>query len=416
MLGVYVEKFPHHLQGLPLGWPPCHVTGTMPPIPTDQKLPRVITGDDGLEKLARRLQRTERVAIDTEAASYHRYNDRVYLLQLSTDSETVIIDPLEIKKLDPIGKLLRDREVEVVFHDADYDLRVLDRDYRFRAGHVFDTKIAAQLLGEPAVGLGALLEKYFGLQLNKKLQRADWSRRPLTPDMIAYAAADTRYLLALRDELDKQLQRLDRQGWAREEFKHLETVRWTSTNGDEQAFLRLKGAKALPPRSRAVLKAVHLWRESRARNLDRAPFRILGNEALLALAKGAPTTPAALGRLQGVPASTARRYGEELMGAVRTGLATPPHQYPTVERTRRPKIDREAKQRLERLKALRNRTARTLGIDVGVLCPNGTLEAITRAAPCSGQELRKVKELRKWQRETLGEKELLEALNPTKRS
>jgi ribonuclease D len=386
----------------------------MPPLSSNQKLPRLITGDEVLAKFAKRLQGTERVAIDTEAASYHRYNDRIYLLQLSTDSETVIIDPLAVTKLDPIGKLLRDREVEVVFHDADYDLRVLDRDYRFRAGHVFDTKIAAQLLGEPAVGLGALLAKYFGLQLNKKLQRADWSRRPLTPDMIEYAAADTRYLLALRDELDSQLHRLDRQGWAREEFKQLETVRWNSTNGNGQAFLRLKGAKALTPRSRAVLKAVHGWRESKASDVDRAPFRVLGNDALLALAKGAPTTRAALGKLSGVPTSTVRRYGEELLGAVRSGLATPPSRYPTIERSKRPKIDRDAKQRLDRLKGLRNGTAKRLGVDVGVLCPNGTLEAITRATPSTVQELRKVSELRKWQRAALGEKALLEALNTNK--
>jgi ribonuclease D len=386
----------------------------MPSLPTNQKLPRVIAEDEGLAKFASRLVGAKRVAIDTEAASYHRYNDRIYLLQLSTDSETVIIDPLAVRKLDPIGRLLRDREVEVVFHDADYDLRVLDRDYRFRAGHVFDTKIAAQLLGEPAVGLGALLEKYFGLQLNKKLQRADWSRRPLTPEMIAYAAADTRYLLALRDELDSQLQRLDRHGWAQEEFKQLEAVRWNSSNGNGPAYLRLKGAKALPPRSRAVLRAIHHWRESKASDMDRAPFRVLGNDALLALAKGAPTTRAALGKLPGVPLSAVRRYGEELLGAVRAGLATPPNRYPVIERSKRSKIDKEAKQRLDRLKSLRNRTAKSLGVDVGVLCPNGTLEAITRAAPSSAQELRKVKELRKWQRAALDEKSLLEALNTTK--
>ena len=121
-----------------------------------------MTDPGALRDLAARLARAPRIALDTEAASFHRYTDRVYLVQVSSDHETALIDPLALPDLSPLGDLLASESVEVVFHDADYDLRVLDRDYGFRARRVFDTRVAAQLLGEPAVGLAALLEKHFG--------------------------------------------------------------------------------------------------------------------------------------------------------------------------------------------------------------------------------------------------------------
>src|SRR3989454_7283139 len=144
------------------------------------------------------LEREPLVAADTEAASFHRYRDRIFLIQLSSPFRTEIIDPLAVEDLSPVGRLLADAKVEKIFHDADYDLRILDRDYGFRARRLFDTRIAAQLAGEPAIGLAALLEKYAGVKLAKEHQKADWSRRPLPPAMLAYAAADTAHLPALR--------------------------------------------------------------------------------------------------------------------------------------------------------------------------------------------------------------------------
>ena len=167
----------------------------------------------------RRVAREPLVAVDTEAASFHRFVDRIYLIQLSSRRETAIIDPLTVDDVSALGAMLADPAVEVVFHDADYDLRILDRDYGFHARHLFDTRIAAHLLGEPAVGLAALLEKHVGVTLDKKYQRADWSRRPLPPEMLEYAATDTRYLLALREQLRAALEARGRLSWAEEEFR-----------------------------------------------------------------------------------------------------------------------------------------------------------------------------------------------------
>ncbi len=372
--------------------------------------PTLISSDDALKAFVEPLQEAKRIAFDTEAASYHRYVDRIYLIQVSSDSETAIMDPLAISNLKPIGRLLANPAIEAVFHDADYDLRVLDRDYGFHARHLFDTRIAAQLLGEPGIGLGPLLQKYFGLAVDKKLQRADWSRRPLTPEMITYAAGDTRDLLALRDELHGQLEARGRWEWAQEEFKRLEAIRWNADSGNPDAFLRMKGAKALPPKSRAVLKAVHQWREATAASLDRAPFRVLGNDTLTALARTAPTTRRRLRSMNGVPSSAVGRYGDELLKAVRLGLDTPPDKYPRVERNPRLKISRAAQNRLDRLKALRKVAAKDLGIEIGVLCPNGSLQAIAIAAPTTTRDLRKVPDLKRWQCAALGSTELLQAV------
>ena len=379
--------------------------------PAASKDPLLLSDDAALEAFVGDLQEQDRVAFDTEAASYHRYVDRIYLIQISSESSTALVDPLAVSNLKPVGRLLSDADVEVVFHDADYDLRVLDRDYGFRAKRLFDTRITAQLLGEPSVGLGPLLEKYFGVKVNKKMQRADWSRRPLTAEMISYAASDTAYLLALRDELRGRLDKEGRLAWAEEEFKRLESIRWTSNGANGQAFLRIKTAKTLPPKSLAVLKAVHAWREEKAASLDRAPFRVLGNEALVALARSAPTTMRRLRSVSGVPTASARRYGDELIQAVQEGLDTPAEKYPKVERHRRPKVSRTAQHRVERLKALRKRAAANLGIEVGVLCPNGTLQAIAIAAPTDAKELKKIPEVKRWQCEALGPSAVLEAVN-----
>ncbi len=371
------------------------------------KPPQIVADAAALSELAIRLAGHSRIAIDTEAASFHRYVDRVYLVQVSSDDEVALIDPLAVDDLSPIGALLADPAVEVVFHDADYDLRILNRDYGFIAKSVFDTRIAAQLAGEEAVGLGALLDKYFRVAVNKKFQRADWSQRPIAPEMIAYAADDTRYLLPLRDRLSDRLKEMNRLEWAEEEFALLEDRRWTQPNGDEDAFLRIKGAKALPRRGLAILRELHAWREGTARQLDRAPFRILGNAALLDLARTAPRSSKRLASTPAVPASAIKRYGTQLLEAITTGLELPGKDLPMVRRTARPENDHAYDQRLERLKALRNRRAKEVQMEPGLLCPNGTLQAVARAAPEAGDQLQSVTEMRKWQRSVLGEESII---------
>ena len=357
------------------------------------------------------MRREPRVGVDTEAASFHRYRDRIYLVQVSSRSETALIDPLAVADLAPLGALLADPAVEKTFHDADYDLRVLDRDYAFRAVQLFDTRIAAQLAGEPAIGLAALLEKYVGVKLDKEHQKADWSLRPLTAPMLAYAAADTQHLLALRDALERRLNELGRLAWAKEEFKQLELLRWTGSpaGGDEETYLRIKGAKGLQPRGLAALRLLHRWRDTVAERDDKAPFRIIGNDALVGVSRALPSTPAELGKIRELPASLARRHGAALLDAVARAKALSDSDLPRLERRPRPHKDPGFDTRLEKVKAARNRVATELGLEAGVLCGRTTLEAVVRARPANRAALEQIGELRRWQIEVLGDA-LLEAL------
>lgn len=370
---------------------------------------RLIQTAEELARLAERLGGEPLLAVDTEAASFHRYQDRVYLLQVSSRAETAVVDPMAVGTLEPLAAPLADRAVEIVFHDADYDLRLLDREYGFRATNLFDTRIAAQLLNEPGVGLAALLEKHFGLRLDKRFQRADWSARPLTPAMLEYAAADTRHLPGLRDILRDRLRARGRLAWAEEEFALLERIRGGTGEGGEPGWLRLKGVKALRPRELAVLRELWEWREGVAQRADRATFRVLNNEPMFLMAKHPPADLAALRAVPGIGGAQLERYGREILGAVHRGLSLPERELPRVERAPRRPPDPAFEARLERLKTVRNELAARYDLAPGVLCPNGTLEAIARLAPRTREELASIPELRRWQLAELGE-DLLHAV------
>ncbi len=376
-----------------------------------QSPPLLITKDRDLRSLVSRLKKCPRVGLDTESASFHRYVDRVYLVQVSSVDETALIDPLALDSLKGIGELLQSNRVEVVLHDADYDLRTLNRDYGFTARKIFDTKVAAEILGEESVGLGALLKKYFGVDVDKRFQRADWSKRPLTSEMIAYAASDTGYLLRLRDKLAELLDRAGRLEWAREEFRRLEELRWSDPERSDQGFLRIKGARALSRRQLAILKQLYSFRERKAKRLDRAPFRVLANSALLDLARKAPTDTAGLVEINGISRNLANRYGAELLKAIERGLQTPEDRLPRIRTTRRARPDPKVDQAMGRLKKLRNDVAERTGIPAGLLCPNGVLQEIAKAEPRTAKDLAAIPDFRKWQAGVLGVEDVLKVVN-----
>jgi ribonuclease D len=363
---------------------------------------RLIQSQAELDRLFERLKGEPLLAVDTEAASFHRYHDRIYLLQVSSRRETAVVDPLAITSLAPLAGALADPDVEIVFHDADYDLRLLDLEYGLRATNLFDTRLAAQLLNEPGVGLAALLEKHLTVRLDKRFQRADWSARPLLPEMLDYAAADTRHLPELRDILRNQLRARGRLEWAEEEFSLLTGVRWSGVATDEPAYLRLKGSKALPGRALAILRELFQWREDLARRTDKAAFRILNNEPMLALAQSPPTDLATLKTVRGIGQDQAERRGREILAAVQRGLDVPEGELPRIERPVRKPPDAAYESRLERLKAARNLLATQYDLAPGVLCPNGTLEAIARLNPAGLEQMGELRELRRWQLKEIG--------------
>jgi ribonuclease D len=372
----------------------------MPSAATDGAL--YLDTPDEVDRFLSEISRANELALDTEGASFHRFLDRIYLLQLSTRERSAIIDPLPIGSPKRLGDLLQDKSVEVVFHDADYDLRLLHQDYGWHVTNIFDTRIAAQLLGIKSFGLAALLQQYFDVKLDKKHQRADWSMRPLTQDMLEYAAQDTRYLLQLKDHMQAELERRGRLHWAGEEFARLEGTRWEAEESME-GFLRLKGARDLSRRELAVLREIANWRDTVAAKLDRATFRVMGNEVLFELARRAPRNVTELGTIKGMPKGMLERAGADIIAAILRGMEAPEAELPKFPRGQRWSKDRDFDERVARLKSVRDAAATRLELDPGVLCSRERLETVARSEAHTVQDLAAVPDLRRWQIEVMGE-------------
>ncbi len=350
---------------------------------------------------ARQIADAPSIALDTEGASFHRFVDRVYLMQLSTRTATAIVDPLPTGDLSSLKPLVERPDIEIVFHDADYDLRLLRQDYGWATRHIFDTRIAAQLLGYKAFGLAALLEMHFGIALDKKFQRADWSLRPLSDGMLQYASQDTMYLLALRDILHAELDAKGRLGWAAEEFARLEQTQWAAEDAS-QVYLKVKGARDLKRRELAVLRELVPWRDAVAKELDRATFRVVSNDVLLEICKVQPTTRQALGVIKGMPRGVLDQRGDIVLACVARAMALDEAALPKFPKAPRWEKDPEFDERAARLRAVRDEVATTLELDPGVLCSREKLETIARRLPTTIDELYDTPDLRKWQADLLG--------------
>jgi ribonuclease D len=350
-----------------------------------------------------RLRGLPLIAVDTEAAGYHRFFDRMSLVQISSREEHFLIDPFTVGNLDPLADLLEDPEVETVFHDADYDLRILDRDAGLSVAGLFDTQIAASFLGEKSLGLGNIVEKYLGLKLPKEYQRADWAERPLTEGMKQYAATDTAHLPPLRDKLRAALEERGRLAWAEEEFRRRELTKFVEPEEGREAFLKMKGARDLAPRGLAILRELHEWRESVARERDQATFRVLNNQALLEMSAAPPEDQGALRKITGVSEGMAQRRGRDILAAVQRGLAVPEDQLPRFPRPQRWERDVELEDRVERLKHARNRRVEELDMDGGFLMSRALLEEVGKARPRDLEQLAAVQGVRRWQVEALGD-------------
>ncbi len=343
------------------------------------------------------------IAVDTEADSLHSYFDKVCLIQLSGSGDDLVIDPLTKIDLSRFGAVLGDSSIRKILHGADYDLRILNRDFGFTIANLVDTSICAQLLGYEAFGLAALLERHFGLKVNKTHQRADWAMRPLPPDMLEYAAMDTRYLIRLAGKLREELVALGRWEWALEEFSRLEGVRFREIPEDDEAWRRMKNISNLDRRSLAVLRELWQWRDQLARKADRPPFKIIGTEAMVEIAKERPADLHTIRKLKAVSQYHRNRYGAELVGMVARALAIPEEELPPRNEPRAWNRDRELENRINRLKKVRDKVAAELKIDPGILAPRHVLTAIASSGNLD------VPAMRIWQKTVLGD-HLLSAL------
>jgi ribonuclease D len=352
------------------------------------------------------LRSARRVALDCEAAGFHRYSDRLCLVQLTTERRTYVIDPLGFDPSSLLRGPLEDPAVQVVMHGADFDLRLLRRDLGIRLGGLFDTQIAAQLLGGETLGLAGLLEARFGVRLSKKYQRADWAERPLPDAMLEYAADDTRHLTRLADILADELDHAGRAAWAEEECRALEEAAESSESAErEDPVVRVRGARHLSPRQLTALREALLWRDELARERDRAPFRVVADGPLIEAVAARPRTVSELLELKGFPTRLAHEDGAELirrLDAVADMSDQQLRPYPRPARRGPGRPSQDAEVLAEKLKRVRNRKAEEIGIPRGTLLANAVVMEIARAAPTDLDALAAVDGMRKWKTEVLG--------------
>lgn len=364
----------------------------------------IVTDIRRLNEVASRLGREREVAVDLEMDSLHHYREKVCLIQVSTRNESWLIDPLALKDLSALAAPLNDPRILTVMHGADYDIRSMHRDFGIEVGNLFDTMIAARFLGITEFGLAALLKARYRVELNKKYQKSDWSKRPLSPEMCAYATADTAYLLPLYDQLRSELTAKGRLSWLEEECRLVCRARVTEKEGP--LFLSCKGAGKLKGRSLAVLEELLQLRDRQARELDRPAFKVISAETLLEAAEKRPHTIGELSGIKGMTPGQIQRYGESILAAVATALLVPEDALPRFPRQRREEPADGAKERLKRLKRWREQKSADLDLEPGVLAPNWLLEGIADTDLANIAVFDGIAGMREWQKGSYG-KELM---------
>jgi len=348
------------------------------------------------------------VAVDTESDSLYSYFEKLCLVQFSTREADYIVDPLALS-LAPLASFFADARIEKVFHAAEYDILCLKREYHFTFANIFDTMVAARILGWKQVGLGAILHERFGVTLNKKMQRADWGRRPLTTEQLAYAREDTHYLLALRDLQKAELEQRGHWEEAREESERLTRVEPTPRRFDPDAYWNIKGARELDSRRLGALRELFRWRDEQARREDRPPFKVLSDAQLLQLAQALPDSLQTLARLD-LAEKVSARYGHALVAAIARGIAAAQRVPPRPRRREEEVLDYAARARLDKLKAWRKQRAQSRGVENDVIVSNEVLYRIARENPRTLEALAKVTHLGPWKLRTYGE-EILRVLH-----
>jgi ribonuclease D len=361
-------------------------------------------------QLLKELVSAPRVALDIEADSLYHYYEKVCLIQVSTDRATYVLDPLALANLNTLGPLMGNPRLEKVFHAASYDIYCLRRDYGFSFANIFDTHVAAQLLGHAFLGLSPLMEKLLGITHSKRRQRDDWSRRPLDPEQLEYAAMDTHHLLQLRDIFDEQLKEAGRRDWAQEEFEAAANSEPQEKEFDPEGFRRIKGSRDLPLEELAILRALYLLRDRYARKMDSPPFKVLNNSVLLDLARKPPRSPHELFKRPGVSYRVARKFGGEIVRAVARAKEEDPSylELPPGRAWKPP--SREAKRRLERLRRWRKGKAEDLNLPVGVVFPGNMLELLASFPPADLDSFHTIEGMRHWRVSGFG-KEILGILH-----
>lgn len=369
------------------------VTKNIPP-------PVLVNTTDMFEDLAARLLLEPIIAVDTEANSLYAYTERVCLIQFSIPGQDYVLDPLAIADLTALAQVFGNGRIEKVFHAAEYDVMVLNRDYGFLFESVFDTMIASRIVGWRRYGLGKLLEKHFGIVTDKRMQRTNWGKRPLSSEQLTYAQLDTHFLIDLRNVLLGELSAQKRVAEASAAFGRVAASRWNGKGFDPDDFWRIKGARDLDDVGLAILRALYIYRDRRARSLDRPPFKVLNDNVLVALSQQRPQTLDALRKIKGIPRHLSAKNLRRLLAEIDQARQNPLPQ----KRVRHENghLSQAVEQRYQVLRSWRKARSEARGVEPDVILSNQTLYQLAMQNPMSLRKLETVDMLGAWERQEYG--------------
>ncbi|MEZ4635141.1 MAG: HRDC domain-containing protein [Caldilineaceae bacterium] len=381
----------------------------------DIPAPILVQSAREFSEMMSRVRTQSLVAVDTESDSLYRYTPRVCLIQVSACNDTqngahngakhsdvvdYLVDPLKLNDLGALGDVLADPAVEVILHAAENDILLLNRDFGFETTNVFDTQLAARILGRNGVGLAAMLEEEFGVISDKRMQRTDWGRRPLTPQQMTYAQLDTHYLPALRRRQIERLTAQDRLREAQEAFDFLSQIRY-SEPAEPRNLWSMKGTREVEREQTGLLEELWLWREQTAQRRERPPFKVVNDRVLIELALNPPSSlrigrdprpepPSGRSLRQRNPACCTPRQGSSSAGS--TGFFARPEAL----------LNRRDQKLYQSLRQWRSATAGERGVDPDIIFSNDLLLQIVEHKPATVEALVAIPAIGAWKAETYG--------------
>ena len=370
-----------------------------------KETPKTLTSSDDLKKIIEDSTTNLYVSIDIEGNGFFRYPEFVCLIQLCIGKDIYLVDPLAIEDISVLGEIFKDHRITKILHAGDYDIRSLNRDYGFSFSNVFDTSLGAALLGSKKLGLDSVLKEYIDADVtkDKKLQRSDWTIRPLSKEARAYAADDGRYLHSAMQVMEEKLESLGRISWLREECERLQQVKFNPKDEDS-AFLDVKGSKNLDGRALSVLQSLYAVREDEAIGKDRPPFKIVGDSVLVAIARKPHSD---YSEIKGIGAWGRPGVSNRIRKIVTDALAQEPVERPVSKSIRKSPMSNKEREkaniRLKDLKEWRKAIGENLEVDPSLLWPTNSLNSLSRNPDSFETEVYET-EIRSWQRLEFGNK------------
>ncbi len=398
---------------------------TLPDLPP----PILIEDEEGLGRLVTELEDATEIAVDTEADSFFVHREKVCLVQVTLGDTDYLVDPLasgvDLRRLGPV---FADPDRIKIFHDSEYDVLILLREYGLSFKGLFDTRVAAATLGSSSPGLASVLEAEFDVELDKTQQRSNWGHRPLSPEQVAYARFDTRFLIPLMHRQREALQSMGRLMILESECHRLESMSAAPIVFNPDEWVRIKGARGLKPHERSVLRELYILREKLAAQANSPLFRVMNNAALMALAQRIPTTSKQLTSIQGFSPRMERRMGKQVLEAIERGRSAEPirHAPSMPKKDGTENLSEEELELYDRLRRLRKKESDRLGVESSYLLHRHLLCRLAEQRPANPDALTAIEGLWDWQAEMFGsrildviaefERDLLSGNLPTRKT